>query len=135
MAVAAGADDVDGTGRCFDPHHARAHHLGSAGDLVHRLAAHAQRHQEDPPICDGVASPDDHDVEGLRGPHLACVETVRDLVDEGFQISHQRALASSRKFASSAWPCSEAMLSGWNCTPWTAVLCCSPMMMPSSVRP
>ena len=23
-----------------------------------------------------------------------------------------------RKFASSSWPCSVAMLSGWNCTPW-----------------
>ena len=40
--------------------------------------------------------------------------------------------ASSRKLASSSWPCSEAMLSGWNCTPCTGcVLCCRPMMMPS----
>ena len=26
--------------------------------------------------------------------------------------------ASRRKFARMSWPCSEAMLSGWNCTPW-----------------
>ena len=42
--------------------------------------------------------------------------------------------ASSRKLASSACPCSEAMLSGWNCTPCTGwVLCCSPMIRPSAV--
>src|SRR4029078_6475791 len=42
--------------------------------------------------------------------------------------------AISRKLASSAWPCSEAMLSGWNCTPCTGcVLCCRPMTRPPSV--
>src|SRR5262249_52693584 len=43
--------------------------------------------------------------------------------------------AISRKLASRAWPCSEAMLSGWNWTPCTGCfLCCSPMMRPSAVR-
>ena len=40
----------------------------------------------------------------------------------------------SRKFCSSAWPFSEAMLSGWNCTPCTGwVLCITPWMTPSSL--
>ena len=42
--------------------------------------------------------------------------------------------ARSRKFRSSAWPCSEAMLSGWNCTPWIGRCCgARPMIRPSSV--
>ena len=46
VAVAAGADDVDGVGRHLDAVHAGAQHLRGAGDLLDRLAAHAQRHQE-----------------------------------------------------------------------------------------
>ena len=45
-AVAAGADDVDGAFGRFDPQHLLAHGGDRAGDLVDRLAAHAQRHQE-----------------------------------------------------------------------------------------
>jgi hypothetical protein len=45
-AVAAGADDIDRTGSHVHALHARAHHLRSARDFLHGLAAHAQRHQE-----------------------------------------------------------------------------------------
>ena len=39
----------------------------------------------------------------------------------------------SRKLASSAWPCSVAMLSGWNCTPWIGRLAWrKPITWPSS---
>src|SRR5690606_24660618 len=39
-----------------------------------------------------------------------------------------------RKLRSMSWPCSVAMLSGWNCTLWTGlVLWARPMMRPSSL--
>ena len=46
VAVASGADDVDRADWRLDPNHARPHHLRRAGQLLHRLAAHAQPHQE-----------------------------------------------------------------------------------------
>ena len=44
--VAAGADDVDGPLGRRDRQHAAAHGRDRADDLVERLAAHPQRHQE-----------------------------------------------------------------------------------------
>ena len=46
-----------------------------------------------------------------------------DAAQERFELGHVGhagtlcAAASARKFPSKAWPCSDAMLSGWNCTP------------------
>ena len=46
-----------------------------------------------------------------------------------------RSRRARRKLASRAWPCSVAMLSGWNWTPWIgSVAWRSPMTTPSSVR-
>jgi hypothetical protein len=45
-SVAAGADDIDGIGRRAHAQHFRAHGRDRAGDLLDRLAAHAQRHEE-----------------------------------------------------------------------------------------
>ena len=48
--------------------------------------------------------------------------------------AHARSRGDLRKFSSRAWPFSEAMLSGWNCTPWTGwVLCITPWITPSSL--
>ncbi len=44
--VAAGSDNIDGVGRGRDPRHVGAHHIDRTGDLVGRLAAHAQRHEK-----------------------------------------------------------------------------------------
>ena len=44
-SVAAGADDVDRVGRRGYAQHLGAHRRDRAGDLIDRLAAHAQRHQ------------------------------------------------------------------------------------------
>ncbi len=42
--------------------------------------------------------------------------------------------APSKKFFSKAWPCSVAMLSGWNCTPWMgSATWRRPMTRPSTV--
>ena len=39
-------------------------------------------------------------------------------VDQGFEgVTHAGTFSRSRKFFSKAWPCSDRMLSGWNCTP------------------
>src|SRR5690606_21678474 len=71
----------------------------------------------------------------LTGQVLA----VGDLVERCLDIHHAalrplKSLAILRKFCRSAWPFSEAMLSGWNCTPCSgSVLCCMPMISPSSV--
>ena len=46
LRVAAGADDVDRARRRRHRRHLGAHHARGAGQLLDRLAAHAQRHQE-----------------------------------------------------------------------------------------
>jgi len=87
-----------------------------------------------------------HAVEGVR--RLVARQRVagRDLGDKALNRRSQRLLmnlAAARsiplrgqfeKILSIWWPCSDAMLSGWNCTPCTgSVLCESPMIRPSSV--
>ena len=85
--VAAGTDDVDGAGRRHDAQHLVAHGGDGAGNLVDRLAAHAQRHQEAADLPRRrVARHDDVEgvarfLEGKRGAR-------RHLGDMGFQGGH-----------------------------------------------
>ena len=44
--ITAGPHDVDRIGGRLDLRHLLAHDLDGAGDLIHRFAAHSQRHQE-----------------------------------------------------------------------------------------
>src|SRR5687768_15221995 len=132
-SIAAGADNVDGIGGRLHGRHLLAHDLDGAGDLIDRLAAHPERHEEAPDLRRRGFARHQH-VEGrprlvARQGRAAC-----RLGNEGFEVRHVSAPACWRKFFNRAWPCSEAMLSGWNWTPWMGfVLCCRPMMMPSSV--
>src|SRR5262249_26258831 len=103
------------------------------GDFIDRLAADPERHEEAADLGRRGIARHQH-VEGGPG-FVACQGLAAGRLGyEGFEICHAGAPACWRKFFNRAWPCSEAMLSGWNCTPWMGlVLCCRPMMMPSSV--
>ena len=110
-AVAAGADDVDRAGRNLDAVHARAHHLGGAGDLLHRLAAHAQRHQEGAHLRRrGRARR--HLVE--RGADLVLVErgAARDLLDQLAQfvggLGRVHGVSQLRRRGARVWRCAGA---------------------------
>ena len=145
VAVAAGADDVDGTVGCGHPQHLPAHRRDGTGQLVHRLAAHAQPHQEGAHLRGGRLA-GEQQVE--RGLGLGAGERAAggDRGEDGLQrLAHptaagsrragalaRQAAARSRKFRMIVRPPSEAMLSGWNCTPWIGkVRCESPMISPS----
>jgi hypothetical protein len=87
-AVAAGTDHVDSAGRCVDPQHLGAHHLNRAGDLVHGLAAHAQRHQQAAHLRRrGFAR--HHAVEGRRGFLTREGGAGRDLGNDCPEIVHR----------------------------------------------
>ncbi len=131
LGVAAGAAGVDGAFGGAELRRFQAQHFGPGGDFIHRLALDAQGQQECTHLRRGRARVHD-DLERARRLLAAKVaafgENGEDLLDGvGAHIP-------SRKFLSSWWPCCEAMLSGWNCTPCVLwVLCDRPMMIPSPV--
>ena len=86
-AVAAGSDDVDRVGRRLDGQHACPHGADRADDLVHRLAAYPQRHQEAADLRRRCFTGHD-DLEGGAG--ILAVERLArcGLGDEGLQIRH-----------------------------------------------
>ena len=105
LPVTPGAADVDcaiGGGNTLHP---RAHGPDCPGDLGRALAAFGQFDQG-------------------SGNRLVRDLPVEDPAEQvfGFIQGHARTLGSTpairRKLASIAWPCSVAMLSGWNWTPW-----------------
>ena len=79
--VAAGADHVDRVRRRLDAQHLRAHRGDGAGDLVDRLAAHAQRHQEAAHLRRGGFARH-HEVERGGGLLAGQYRAGRDLSDE-----------------------------------------------------
>ncbi len=84
--IAPGADDVDGVRRRDDRRHLGAHGADRAGDLVRRLAAHPQRHQEAADLR-GRRPARQQEVEGLR--RLAAAEGPRcGAADEGLELVH-----------------------------------------------
>ena len=87
LGVAAGADNIDGVGWRFDRVRFGPHDPRCAGDLVHGLTAHAQRHQKGANLRRrGVTRHDD--IEGRLG--LALVERLPagDQPNQFFQIAH-----------------------------------------------
>ena len=134
--IATSADHVDRARGRVDPRHLGTHRRHGAGDLIDGLAR-TRSAISNPPICDGVDLARHHALEGgcgtLRASAVAPVATwpmsalssnIKGLCGPhaaprtGRQAAFHRA-AMSRKFFKIEWPCSEAMLSGWNCTPCT----------------
>ena len=132
--VAAGADDVDGVLGRLHPCHAAAHGRDGADDLVERFAAHAQRHQEGAALGRRDLA-GEQVVEGGSGLLARQRRAGGDLGEIGLEGFHGwlqctaqgglchapaafQAAASSKKFRMIVTPCSDRMLSGWNCTPW-----------------
>src|SRR5690606_26492230 len=122
-----GSDDVDQVRAVGDFHLAGevAHHPGRTGDLAdgflldaqsgddrrgHQhadLASHDLAHEIDHFVMEDLAVLDGA-LKGFLGGH-----------GHGQEALERRGDHESRKFSSSAWPCSVRMDSGWNCTPWT----------------
>src|SRR5262249_47577707 len=130
VPVAARAAQVDRARRRLDALHMIAHGVRGADDLVDGRAAPGLRQQERREVVLRHLAGHDR-VEGAR--RLPGIEhgAVDDALEERI---HARSRASLRKLASSAWPFSDAMLSGWNCTPCTGwLLCITPWMTPSSL--
>src|SRR5690606_26037145 len=115
VAVPAGAADVDRVGGRFDGDQPGAHRACGAGDFGSGLAAVGQFGEETGDVL-VRQGPVEHRAEGGFG--FAFLER---MIDRG-KPGHASALAGMSqifmKLASRSCPCSVAMLSGWNCTPW-----------------
>src|ERR1019366_2088987 len=128
--VAAGAANVDRAFGGVDRGHASPHRTDGAGDLGHGLTADAHGHQQGADLRGrGFAGHDDGErgfglVSGKRLPAGEFPECRFQVLRHGVradQAARAGALekrAMARKLARIRWPCSLAMLSGWNCTPW-----------------
>ena len=128
-------------GGAVDGERLGAHGARGAGDLGDGLAAHAQRHEE-PAHLRRRRVARHHRVERGGGLVLARAARRRRRLPSSAlncgDVGHAATLSAggeARKLRSSAWPPSEAMLSGWNCTPWIGrSRWARPMISPSSVR-
>ena len=121
-----------------------AHRPDGAGDLVDRFAAQPQRHQQAADLRRrGVAR---HDRPENAGSDSSAAQPAarRELGEKGLSSGSDwsltpRSAAGRVRLAqgscgAAAWPCSVAMLSGWNCTPKIgSSRCCSPWTTPSSL--
>ena len=132
LAVAPGADDVHRPFGRVDRDTFGPHHRSGGGDFLHGFAPRAQGHQE-PADLAGRGVTFEQNRERLFGLS-AGQRPVGRRMDQGFKgVTHARTGTMFRKLRSRACPCSDAMLSGWNCTPWIGrVRCCRPMIVPSS---
>src|SRR6185437_2158062 len=137
--VAARADGVDRAGRGTDRQRFGAHGARRAGDLFDGLAAQPQRHQERAHLRWRRVT-GHHYVESGGAVVFAQALAGGEANKDGFEINFGHAAiaacaASSRKFLSSECPATEAMLSGWNCTPCSGrSRWAMPMTRPSSVQ-
>ena len=111
-AVAAGADGVDGARRRLDRQRLGAHGARGAGDLLDRLAAHAQRHQERAHLRRRRVARH-HRVEGGGGLGLARAARRRrrgasSALEIGDDVAHAgdalRARRARGSCCSSSWP-------------------------------
>ena len=122
-SIAAGAASVDGAIGCVDFDRLGPHHPGGADDLVDGLATDPESHEESAHLRRRRLARHD-DLERLFGLDLAHASAVGDESQQFLELVGFSAHAASpprrarpRKFLSTRWPCSEAMLSGWNWTP------------------
>lgn len=116
MPVAPGAAYVDRAGRGIDRNQPVAHRLRRGGDFDHRFAAVRERGQEfDDILVAGAAV--EHRREGIG--RLVMFEQPGG-IGKRTETAHAAFRSPTgnpaifRKLASIAWPCSVAMLSGWN---------------------
>src|SRR3546814_3231144 len=120
VPVAAGAADVDRPFGRLDRDQPVAHRLRRGGDLDHRLAAVGESGEESGELFVAAAAVEHRRERRLR---LVMVEEEGG-IGKGAEAAHAACRsvtgrpAMRRKLASIAWPCSVAMLSGWNWTPW-----------------
>ena len=130
-SIAAGAASVDqAMERDLHAHGPRAQRLRGAGDLVRRLALHAERNEQRRDQRRGRA-PVEHRVDRGSGLDAGQVAALHGALD---RFAQHQAL-TSRKLRSSVCPSGVRMDSGWNCTPKTgSVRWRSAMTMPSRVR-
>ena len=96
-SVAARADDVDGARRRLDPRHGGAHRLRRADDLLDRLAAHPQAHDEGAELRRRRRA-----FENKREGRPRLVVRQRRAGDESrdvrLEVAHGRSAISSRQF-------------------------------------
>src|SRR5690606_17252061 len=102
------------------------------GDFADGFALDAHAHQECADLAGGGFAGHDeahHAAHFFAGQVLAVGDLAQSCLDIHYAaLCWLKSRARFRKFCSSAWPFSEAMLSGWNCTPCSGrVLCCMPM--------
>ena len=142
--VAAGADDVDGVGAAPRPRSIFARMVVTAPVISSTVSPRTRSAISRPPICEGVASPDimlskaraasrvsaapvaTLPMSALRSSMLpsSALPDCRPRFagsDARRPVAAFHGAARSRKFFRIGWPCSEAMLSGWNCTPCTGM--------------
>ncbi|PAV92822.1 hypothetical protein WR25_05073 [Diploscapter pachys] len=135
MPVTARAADVDRAIGSGDRDQAGTQGTGGLGDFDAGFAAIGQSEQE---VADRLCRDARVEDIGKRLRRAFARQRGRWIGkqdDAGHGRSRTGMPAIVRKLASMAWPCSVAMLSGWNCTPWIGR--CSwrkPMTMPSWVR-
>src|SRR5690606_21730189 len=107
---------------------------GCGCDLVDGLALHAQADQKAANLCRGTFAGHDGAHDG-RHLFLAQILPLGDAADRCLDVhclSPQAAWRRRRrKLASSSWPASDRMDSGWNCTPSTSSERCRTPMISS----
>src|SRR5690606_17842501 len=141
VAITARADHIDSIFGRLDIGRFFAQDRNAADQLIDRFAAKMQPHQERAHLRRRRIARKDNVESGLRlfyGKGFARRDPGDQRLEVGLFSAHAAALLSgrvrSRKLRSSACPCSDAMLSGWNCTPWIGSdLWLRPMITPSAV--
>src|SRR3546814_15868227 len=132
VAVPTRAADGDGVFRGVDGDHASAHRARRSGNLAGILSPIGEGDEE---FCNRLLR---HSAIE-NGPESGFCLGLFDRV-QGIGQDHASVLASMppnpSKLASMACPCSVAMLSGWNCTPWIgSAHCRTPRPYPPPERP
>ena len=107
--ITTSADDVHGAWGRVDPHHLRTHRRHRAGDLIDRLAANPQRHQQPTHLRRGCLARH-HALEGGRGLVARQLRTGRDLADECLEFHVNEPVRSAAAPRTGRWRHSIARL-------------------------
>ena len=139
VPVAAGAAAIDRAGAARDRNHMAAHHPDSRRQLLGRFAACRQPHQRRADLGRACRAGDDRLEQLFRLRPRRVRRLGRRRASIGWSAVNGFTLPSSSppdrgNSRNMSWPYSEAMLSGWNCTPWIgSVRWARPMISPSAV--